>query len=163
MRILEERNAFMSDYEALQFLVSLQKEHRWTSDSRDRKNKHAKPYYHPELQMITRDTVRYLTQRSTPAPEEQEEQEDQEQEAQAEKPKPKPKSTLLHLTTQQFTDLMQQLNHYPLYKAEKLQIVNQLPTNLVHLYSIVEECESRLDEGQVTSLLEAIERTCLIH
>ncbi|CAG98800.1 DNA-directed RNA polymerase III subunit RPC17 [Kluyveromyces lactis] len=155
MRVLEEKNAFMSDYETLQFLISLQNQHRWTSGSKSDR-KHNKPYYHPELQTITRDTVRYITQRSTTA-------EDPEEPETSDKTVPNNanKSTLLNLTTDQFSTLMQELNAFPLYKAEKLQIVNQLPTNLVHLYSIVEECESRLDEGQVTSLLECISRTCL--
>lgn len=154
MHVLEEMNAFMSDYETLQFLVSLQKQHKWNAESKtDRK--HNKPYYHPELQMVTRDTVRYITQRTIPA-EDPEEAEKPDEASPTNK-----KSTLLNLTVNQFSQLMRELNAFPLYKAEKLQIVNQLPTNLVHLYSIVEECESRLDEGQVTSLLECVSRTCL--
>ena len=151
MHVVEEMNAFMSDYETLHFLIALQEEHKWIPDpnveeNQKQKQRQNKPYHHPALQAITRDTVRYITQRSA-ANDESKDATDS-------------VSSLRRMSTDQFKQLMTELNAFPLYKAEKLQIVNQLPTNMVHLYSIVEECDSRLNEGQVTALLESISRTC---
>ena len=70
MRVIKARDAFFSDYEALQFLSKLQRKHRWDENSlqemknfnKNRKGKFQKrPYNHPVLQGIVNDTLSYLT------------------------------------------------------------------------------------------------------
>ena len=66
------------------------------------------------------------------------------------------KSGISKMSDESFAELMTKLNSFKLFKAEKLQIVNQLPANMVHLYSIVEECDARFDEKTIEEMLEII-------
>ncbi|AMD22157.1 HGL183Wp [Eremothecium sinecaudum] len=152
MKIETVRDAFLSDYEVLQFLSKLQRKHQWVTDGdiemTDSKSKWRKPrpYNHPELQSITRDTVNYLSMNKETDPED------------AEQPASQPtKSGITRLNDEKFTILMRKLGEFDLYKLEKLQIVNQLPTNVVHLFSIVEECDSRYSEEQISAIIEAVQ------
>ncbi|QLL33569.1 hypothetical protein HG536_0E04800 [Torulaspora globosa] len=149
MKILEARDAFFSDYETLQFLSKLERQHHWDEDStthdrRDKKKiKTHKPYNNPELQAITRDTIAYLTtDKGVP-------QEDDESSGNNDKKK----SAISSLNDQRFSELVAQLNNFDLFKAEKLQIVNQLPTTMVHLYAVVEECDTRFTQEQIEQIL----------
>lgn len=155
MKIESVRDAFLSDYEVLQFLSQLERRHDWGLNQDDelaagnnRKRKR-RPYNHPELQAITRDTIRYLSEAKGAADAE-------ESEAGA----GDAKSPLTKINDKKFAELMTQLNQFSLFKAEKLQIVNQLPTNLVHLYAIVEECDSRFSEEQSGQILEIVRNAC---
>ncbi|QLQ81130.1 hypothetical protein HG537_0E04850 [Torulaspora globosa] len=146
MKILETRDAFFSDYETLQFLSKLERQHHWdedsiTNDRRDRKKiKTHKPYNNPQLQSITRDTITYLTtDKGVP-------QDDDESSN-------KKKSPISSMNDQRFSELVTQLNKFDLFKAEKLQIVNQLPTTMVHLYAVVEECDTRFTQEQIEQIL----------
>ncbi|EDO17387.1 hypothetical protein Kpol_1060p43 [Vanderwaltozyma polyspora DSM 70294] len=152
MKVLETRDAFLSDYEVLQFLSKLERKHNWIEDTNDENNrkKHKKNhrYNHPELEFITKNTLSYLSIDKNYLPQE-EEQEEQDKDALKTSP-------LNRMNDERFTELVNQLNGFELFKAEKLQIVNQLPTNMVHLYAIVEECDSRFTEFQVEKLLSII-------
>ncbi|SCU91487.1 LADA_0F10264g1_1 [Lachancea dasiensis] len=152
MKIDSVRDAFLSDYEVLQFLSHLERRHEWTMDEdvdmtgKDKKRKR-RPYNHPELQAITRDTIRYLSEPKGVVDAENPEGDGD----------TKVRSPLTKLNDQKFSELMNKLNEFSLFKAEKLQIVNQLPTNLVHLYAIVEECDSRFTEDQTAQIVEAVQ------
>lgn len=144
MKVLELRSAFFSDYETLQFLSKLQRQHHWDDESQEiakgKRMKSHRPYNHPELQAITADTIAYLS---------------------ADKGLPQEEGTvtrspLCSLNDERFTELVRGLNQFDLFQAEKLQIVNQLPSTLVHLYAVVEECDSRFTEDQQQQLLELI-------
>lgn len=146
MKILEARNAFFSDYETLQFLSKLERQHHWDDDStvqdrRDKKKiKTHRPYNNPEMQSVTRDTITYLsTDKGVPQDED---------ESAATK-----KSPISSLNDHTFGELIAQLNQFDLFKAEKLQIANQLPTTMVHLYAVVEECDTRFTEEQIEQIL----------
>lgn len=147
MKIESVRDAFLSDYEVLQFLSQLERRHDWGLNQEDagaNKKRKRRPYNHPELQAITRDTIRYLSEAKGATETEEGSASDA-------------KSPLTKLNDQKFTELMTRLNQFELFKAEKLQIVNQLPTNLVHLFAIVEECDSRFPEEQSAQILEAVQ------
>lgn len=156
MKVESIRDAFLSDYEVLQFMSQLERKHYWSVDAAEetdqqdggRKSKKKKrPYNHPELQAITRDAISYLSMPKHIL----------EEGAQPENEK----SPITKLNDGSFTKLMKSLNEFALFKAEKLQIVNQLPTNMVHLYAIVEECDSRFSEDQVTKILEIVQESCM--
>lgn len=159
MHIVSERDAFMSDYETLHFFLDLQRQHKWNKPhDKHSHNKHS--YYHPELQSITNDTIKYLCQYSETV--EQGEQEELEEERMKSGSQSDKNPLLLRMDDEKFAQLLHKLNNFTLYKAEKLQIVNQLPNNMVHLYSIVEECDTRFNESQVTEILEIVAAsTCL--
>lgn len=155
MRIIQSRDAFFSDYEALQYLTKLQRRNKWDDESlkqfqQQQKNKHnrnvRRPYNNPTLQSIVGDSISYLTISKTVATEE-------EQESKIER-----KSPITKMNDETFTDFMNKLNDFDLFKIEKLQIVNQLPTNMVYLFAIVEECDSRFTEEQIEQLLDIISR-----
>lgn len=145
MKVLEARDAFFSDYEALQFLSKLQRQHHWDDEAPDKSQpkrvKAHRPYNHPALQAITADTLAYLT---------------------ADKGLPQDdgatvRSPLVSLNDQRFSELLRGLNAFDLFQAEKLQIVNQLPGTLVHLYAVVEECDARFTQDQQQQLLELLQ------
>lgn len=142
MKVLEARNAFFSDYETLQFLSKLQRHHHWDDESsQDKRLKSQRPYNHPQLQAITSDTLAYLN---------------------ADKGLPQEDGTILRsplstLNDERFTELVRALNKFDLFQAEKLQIVNQLPGTLVHLYAVVEECDARFTQDQQQQLIELIQ------
>ncbi|AET40184.1 DNA-directed RNA polymerase III subunit RPC17 Ecym_5430 [Eremothecium cymbalariae DBVPG len=147
MKIEAARDAFISDYEVLKFMSQLQRKHNWLFDDTDKKTtKKTKQYNHPELESITRDLVNYLTTNKNPDPEDPE--------TGTTRPA---KAGITKLNDATFTKLMHALNQLALFKAEKLQIVNQLPTNIVHLYSIVEECDNRFSEDQIKTILLAVQ------
>ncbi|SCU79214.1 LAFA_0B01530g1_1 [Lachancea sp. 'fantastica'] len=153
MKIETVRDAFISDYEVLQFLSQLERRHDWNSDGdvnmTDKKRKR-RPYNHPELQAITRNTIRYLSE-AKGAGDGEETEEGAKKEA---------KSPLTKMNDTKFSTLMNQLNEFSLFKAEKLQIMNQMPSNLVHLYSIVEECDSRFTSEETEKMITAIQQFC---
>lgn len=158
MRVIQARDAFISDYEAYQFLSTLQKKNLWDDESlkelakinKTKKGKFQKrPYNHPVLQGIVNDTLSYLTISKTVAAEEGEEGE-------SEEAKQERRAPITKMNDESFTELMNKLNQFDLYKIEKLQIVNQLPTNMVYLFAIVEECDSRFSEDQINEILKII-------
>ncbi|TFK27671.1 hypothetical protein FA15DRAFT_613497 [Coprinopsis marcescibilis] len=59
-------------------------------------------------------------------------------------------------TTESITNLVKKLEPFDLTKAEKLQIVNLMPTTAVELYVIVEELEDRFGE-RMDELLQSIQ------
>ncbi|CCE61541.1 hypothetical protein TPHA_0A04680 [Tetrapisispora phaffii CBS 4417] len=156
MKVIEERSAFMCDYEVLQFLSKLERQHQWDPESlaevkNNKKFKKAKKFYnHPELEFITHQTISYLSTSKN----EQEQDGDDEEETFANTSK---LSAISKLNDEKFSELVTRLNQFDLYKIEKLQLVNQLPNNIVHLYSIVEECDSRFTEEQVQEILSIIQ------
>ncbi|KAL3231443.1 DNA-directed RNA polymerase III subunit RPC9 [Nakaseomyces bracarensis] len=152
MRVLEPRDAFLSDYEVLQHLSKLERQYKWDAESiaemsADKKKfKKFRPYNNPALQGITRDTLAYLKQSKYSISEEEEQL----------LPEQRPPAPLCNLNDNKFTDLVTRLNEFDLFQAEKLQIVNQMPVQIVHLYSIVEECDTRFSEEQIEQILALV-------
>lgn len=95
----------------------------------DKRGKHFKKHGPnlPDLEAIVRDTTTYLSQQ-----------------------------TASRMTEANFAAIMKKLNEYELEKIEKLQIINQLPYSMVHLYAIVEECDTRFTEDQINDILATI-------
>ncbi|CCF58337.1 hypothetical protein KAFR_0E01830 [Kazachstania africana CBS 2517] len=154
MKIIETRDSFLSDYEVLQFLSGLERKHLWDEETlklhqKDRKKRAQtkRPYNHPALQAITRDAISFLKMNKNYVPQEDEVEEERTEHE---------KSPLCRLNDKTFSEFVLKLNKFDLFKAEKLQIVNQLPANMVHLYSIVEECDSRFSEEQIDEILEIV-------
>ncbi|SJM86391.1 related to DNA-directed RNA polymerase III subunit RPC9 [Zygosaccharomyces bailii] len=146
MKVLETRDALLSDYEVLQFLSKLERHHHWDEEStlshqknQRKKIKTHRPYNHPELQAITKDTISYLTTNKG-----------------AQQDENPTSSPISRLNDERFSELVRNLNQYSLFKAEKLHIVNQLPQSLVHLYSVVEECDSRFTQEQLDAILASL-------
>lgn len=155
MKVIEKRDAFMSDYEVLQFLTKLENQHNWDDESlaqhqvnRRKKIKTKRPYNLPALQNITRDTISYLKLNKNYVSQDDDDEETK---------KTNMSSPISKFNDETFSKFLMKLNEFELLKAEKLQIMNQLPRNMVHLYSIVEECDSRFNEDQISQIIATVE------
>jgi hypothetical protein len=131
MKIVQQRDKLLSNFEVYQHLCDVQKENEWgftiPQTQKRRKNK-----FNPQLldlEIITRDLSQYLTKNEQGN----------------------------DVKTETFVNLMVFLNSLDLEIIEKLMIVNLLPRSLVNLYAIIEECEDRLSQEQCESILENIE------
>lgn len=151
MKIVNTRDAFISDYEAIKFLSTLQRKNKW--DEQSLKN-NKRTYYNLTLQNMISDTLAYLEVDKNYIPNDEEEDEDVE-DGDANKVV-KGKSPLLRFNDNKFTDLINELKKFELYQIELLQIVNQLPTNMVHLFALVEECDSRYSEVEIEEMIAII-------
>mmetsp|Transcript_189 Transcript_189/g.219 ORF Transcript_189/g.219 Transcript_189/m.219 type:complete len:166 (-) Transcript_189:60-557(-) len=131
MKILEERDKFLSNFEVAEHLDSIKSKYNWTfkeEENDKKKNKKRFTACGLNLEEITRDLSSYLENNSSSA-----------------------------ITTQEgFKDLMIHLNGLELMKVEKLQIVNSLPRSMVHLYALVEECDQRFDEETCEGIINKI-------
>ena len=134
MKVLTERDSFLSNYEVLQHLQNIKKKYNWSFNPNDekfmknKKNKHHFTGCGINLEIITRDVLSCLENNE---------------------------SSLIQ-STKSFKQLMEFLNQFELMKVEKLQIVNSLPRSLVVLYALVEECEDRFGEETSESIIEKI-------
>lgn len=156
MKILEQRDAFLSDYEVLQFLSKLERKHKWDDENlakqlqnRGKRVRGARPYNNPPMQRAVRETLSYLRVNKNYVP-----QEDEDEAAK----NSNMSSPITRMNDERFTEFYQGLDQYELFKVEKLQIMNQLPRNAVHLYSIVEECDSRFTEEQIQDIISIVGR-----
>ena len=131
MKVVETRDAFLSDYEVLQFLSKLERQHHWNEEpttdpnSKKKAKKHG-TYNHPELEFITKNAITYLGIDKNSMPQE-EDDEDDEASGQQDQPPKDARSPLSRLNDDRFCELVRRLNAFELFKAEKLQLVNQLP------------------------------------
>lgn len=132
MKILQQRDKLLSNFEVYQHVCDVQKENEWgftiPPTQKKRKSK-----FNPQLldlEIITRDLGQYLTK--------VEQGNDVQQ--------------------QNFVDLMLILNTYEIEIIEKLMIMNLLPRSLVNLYAIIEECESRFTQDESEAILAAVEK-----
>lgn len=131
MKILNEREAFLLDFEVLQHLAEYKQKYNWSFTEEDDATMNRKKRFSGAglgLEIITRDVLDYLKLRSSGC----------------------------MISEPVFHALMQHLNTLDLMKIEKLQIANSLPRSMVHLYSLVEECDLRFDEATCEALLEKI-------
>ncbi|EGV65498.1 hypothetical protein PSN45_002545 [Yamadazyma tenuis] len=118
MKVLIERDKFLSDYEVLEHLKA-------TQNPKDKKkSKHGGL----ELEIVSKEIISFLEDRAC---------------SQIESP-------------DKFKQLMVFLNQYDLVKIEKLQIMNSLPRSMVHVHAVIEECDQRLNEDSVNSLIDKI-------
>ncbi|EEQ37699.1 hypothetical protein CLUG_01822 [Clavispora lusitaniae ATCC 42720] len=132
MKILTERDAFLSDFEVFQHLRDLKKTYNWTfTPEEEAQNNNKRKRFTAaglDLEVVTRDITAYFSSNAAGSiPDEK-----------------------------AFTELMTFLNGFDLMKVEKLQIVNSLPRSMVHLYGLVEECDQRFDEETCESILAKI-------
>lgn len=132
MKILNEREAFLLDFEVLQHLKDYKEKYNWLfSAEDDAKFKGRKKRFTGAglgLEVMTRDVLLYTELRSA--------------------------ATITSKLV--LLELMTYLNTLDLMKIEKLQIVNSLPRSMVHLYGLVEECDQRFDEATCEALLEKV-------
>ncbi|CAX41838.1 DNA-directed RNA polymerase III subunit, putative [Candida dubliniensis CD36] len=134
MKVLTERDSFLSNYEVLQHLQNIKKKYNWSFNPDDekflknKKNKHHFTGCGINLEIITRDVLSCLENND---------------------------SSLIQ-SQESFKQLMEFLNQFELMKVEKLQIVNSLPRSLVVLYALVEECEDRFGEETSEKIIEKI-------
>ncbi|KAH3899070.1 related to DNA-directed RNA polymerase III subunit RPC9 [Saccharomycodes ludwigii] len=149
MKIESVRESFLSDYEVYTFLKDLQRKNGWlyVENKKNHNNRNKYSYNNPELESITKNVVDYLATPKSMNPDEED---------QSNSGSTSGTDNLLKFTNDKFIKLLQKLNCYKLYKIEKLQLVNQLPTNFVHLYSIIEECDSRFSEQEIEQILTDI-------
>lgn len=136
MKILNERDSFLSNYEVDQHLKDVKRKYNWTFQPEDEaaqdynKKKFTKRFTACglDLEVITRDTLAYLSN-----------------------------SPIAVIDTREkFKLLMEFLNGFELMKVEKLQIVNSLPRSMVHLYALVEECDLRFSTEVCESFIGKI-------
>ncbi|CAN3368951.1 DNA-directed RNA polymerase III subunit RPC9 [Diutina catenulata] len=133
MKILVERDSFLSNYEVGCHLHDIKKRYHWSftaEDDKKGKDKHKKRFSACgiNLEVMTRDTLAYFEKTPTGSID----------------------------SYDKFVEMMEFLNSYDLLKAEKLQIVNSLPRSLVVLYSIVDECDQRFSEEQSEAICTKI-------
>ncbi|TID18612.1 hypothetical protein CANINC_003862 [Pichia inconspicua] len=117
MKLIEEREKLMSNFEVYQHICDVQRENMWAFTIAATE-KPKKSRFNPQLldlEIITRDLGHYLTKADQGN----------------------------HVKTENFVGLMIYLNSLELEVIEKLMIMNLLPRSLVNLYAIIEECEER--------------------
>ncbi|KAL3661864.1 hypothetical protein V7S43_013156 [Phytophthora oleae] len=68
-------------------------------------------------------------------------------------------STLSSSSIQDFLKELKQADLPTLSSAEKLQFINHIPTELVDIHLIIEDCAGRFSEAQVDELIRIVERT----
>ncbi|KAG6599795.1 calcitonin gene-related peptide-receptor component protein [Phytophthora cinnamomi] len=68
-------------------------------------------------------------------------------------------STLSASCVQDFLKELAQAELPALTSAEKLQFINHIPTELVDIHLIIEDCAGRFSETQVDELIRIVERT----
>lgn len=133
MKITQERAAFLLDFEVLDHLEHLKKKYNWTfTPEEDATNKNKKKRFTAAglgLEEVARDVTSCLTK--------------------------SPGGVIPNAEV--LRELMAFLNQFELVKVEKLQIVNQLPRLMVHLYAVVEECDQRFDEDTCERILGKIQ------
>lgn len=132
MKIIQQRDKLLSNFEVYQHIVDVQKENSWgfTIPKVEKKRKQKFDPRLLDLEIITRDLSQYLVKM------------DQGNE----------------VKTENFVNLMLVLNTFELEVIEKLMIMNSLPRSLVNLYAIIEECEGRFSQDQCEDMLQNVER-----
>lgn len=132
MKILQQRDKLLSNFEAYQHLCEVQKENEW-GFTIPQTNKKRKNRFNPQLldlEIISRDLSNYLVKMNQGN----------------------------DVTTENFINLMLVLNSFELEIIEKLMIMNLLPRSLVNLYAIIEECEERFSQDKCEEMLSNIEK-----
>ncbi|CAI5759791.1 unnamed protein product [Candida verbasci] len=133
MKILSERDSFLSNYEVSQHLKELKQKYHWDFNGEENNNNHKKKHKHftscgIDLEVITKDVLANLEV-----------------------------SECAQITNKdQFKQLMSFLNQFELMKVEKLQIINSLPRSMVVLFTLIEECEERLGIENCETILGKI-------
>lgn len=129
MNIEVSREKFLSNFEVLEHLKSIEKENGWSFDTQNKtsKPKRNRQNHLVNLEAATRDVLSYFA--NTPA-------------------NTQSKDAIV--------SLMGVLNGLELEKVEKLQIVNTLPRSMVTLYAVVEECDQRFSEEQCEQMINSI-------
>lgn len=132
MRIIQQRDKLLSNFEVYQHLCDVQKENVWgfTIPQAEKKRKHKFDPRLLDLEIITRDLSQYLVKMSQGN----------------------------EVKTENFVNLMLVLNSFELEIIEKLMIMNSLPRSLVNLYAIIEECEGRFTQEQCEEILANVEK-----
>lgn len=141
MEVVNPRAALLSNPEVLQLLRELEADHLASQKSalkvkkeeeqtgaQNPKNPAQNDQISENLRTIEVEAIQYLTASYQPS---------------------------LSLSEAGVENLVKALAPFGLTKAEKLQIVNLVPTETVELYTIVEELEERLG-GQIDTVLEVI-------
>lgn len=131
MKVLKARDKFLCNYEVLEFLREIKDKYMWSFDESENDKKKSRKRYTAcglGLEVMTRDLLSYL-----------------EKEPCAEVG-----------SAENLTELMQYLNNFELVTVEKLLIVNCLPRSMVHLCTLVEECDQRFDEETCNEITNRI-------
>lgn len=132
MKIIQQRDKLLSNFEVYEHLCSVQSENNWAFTIPQSKTKN-KRKFNPQLldlEIITRDLSQYLTKMNH--------------------------NNESEINRKKLIDLMIELNNFELEVIEKLMIINSLPRSLVNLYAIIEECEDRFDQNQCEFILECV-------
>ncbi|KAL6946891.1 hypothetical protein ACO0QE_001744 [Hanseniaspora vineae] len=144
MKIDNVRDSFLSDYEVYKFFKEAQKAN---SKKRNAKNNGNNP---AEFNQISKDTLEYLKTNKNVSSNETNDEEN------ADPLESGSLNRICSFNDDLFKAKLMKLNQYQLFKFEKLQLLNALPTNLVHMFSIVEECDNRFSETEINEILEIL-------
>lgn len=131
MKVLKARDKFLCNYEVLEFLREIKDKHGWSFDESENDRKKNRKRYTAcgvGLEVMTRDLLSYLEK--------------------------EPCAEIGSI--EKLSELMKYLNNYELVKVEKLLIVNCLPRSMVHLCTLVEECDQRFDEETCNEITNKI-------
>lgn len=132
MKLIQEREKLMSNFEVYQHICDVQRENMWAFTI-PASEKQRKSRFNPQLldlEIITRDLGHYLTKTNQGN----------------------------DVKTENFVGLMIFLNSLELEVIEKLMIMNLLPRSLVNLYAIIEECEDRFTPEVCDEILANVAR-----
>ncbi|XBW37205.1 hypothetical protein QEN19_002785 [Hanseniaspora menglaensis] len=137
MKIEEVRSASLADYEVFQHLV----QEITTKDSSDRgQNKKIRLPY--DYKKISSGVISYLSKNKTSSSDDSSNWNP---------------ITMPEYDDTKFVDILTTLNEKTngkLYKWEKLQLINTSPKSMVEIFTIVEECDNRLEESEIEAILE---------
>lgn len=136
MKIEEVRSATLSDYEVFKHLV----QEVTAKDIRDN-NKVKKIRLPYEYKKITSGVISYLSKNKTSSCDDSTNWNS---------------ITMPEYDDTKFIEILKELNaktNGKLFKWEKLQLVNTTPKSMVEVFSIVEECDNRLDQSEIDAIL----------
>ncbi|ODV59665.1 Rpb4/RPC9 family DNA-directed RNA polymerase subunit ASCRUDRAFT_19267, partial [Ascoidea rubescens DSM 1968] len=126
------RDKFLSNFEVFQHIEDIKAENEWDFASNDTLNsnkRYTKRYNgNSNLESLAKNLTDYFQKFDTTT----------------------------KLNEQKLKSILLHLNNYHLEKIEKLQIINFLPTSVVHLYSLVEECDLRFTDDQCDTIINKI-------
>ncbi|KAL6943202.1 hypothetical protein ACO0RG_002191 [Hanseniaspora osmophila] len=144
MKIDNVRDSFLSDYEVYKFFNEAQQSNSKRKNAKNNGNNPA------QFNQISKDTLEYLKTNKNASTSEENDEENSDLLENGSLNK------MCSFNDDLFKAKLMKLNQYQLFKFEKLQLLNALPTNLVHMFSIVEECDNRFSETEINEILEIL-------
>lgn len=140
MKIEEVRSASLTDYEVFKHLVHEMTPKDNTNIEDKQKKRRAKLSY--EHRKVVSGVISYLSKNKTTSVDDNTNWNP---------------ITMPEYDDTKFIELLTVLNEKTngkLFKWEKLQLMNTTPKSMVEIFTIIEECDTRLDEAEIEAIIE---------